>query len=93
MGYVLTPELVRAARGLLGWSQHDLASRAGINVKTINRLEAAAVPVSSSVSAKLQAVFSAADVQFIATNTDDGTVDGLGVRKRPLHSHLGIKVL
>jgi transcriptional regulator with XRE-family HTH domain len=32
---------IKAARALLGWSQEDLAKRAGISVPTVKRLEAA----------------------------------------------------
>jgi len=32
---------VRAARALLGWSQGDLAERAGISKQTVNRFESA----------------------------------------------------
>jgi transcriptional regulator with XRE-family HTH domain len=32
---------IKAARALLGWSQEDLATRAGVSVPTVKRLEAA----------------------------------------------------
>ena len=32
---------IKAARALLGWSQDDLAARAGVSVPTVKRLEAA----------------------------------------------------
>ena len=32
---------VKAARALLGWSQDDLAAKAGVSVPTVKRLEAA----------------------------------------------------
>ena len=35
----LTGPQVRAARGLVGWSQTDLASAAGIGLATVQRLE------------------------------------------------------
>ncbi len=36
---VVSPELCRAARGLLGWSQQELASRAQVARKTIADFE------------------------------------------------------
>ncbi|WP_186178595.1 helix-turn-helix domain-containing protein [Burkholderia gladioli] len=35
----LTPELVRAARNLIRWSQHDLAAKAGVAVSTVADFE------------------------------------------------------
>jgi transcriptional regulator with XRE-family HTH domain len=32
---------IKAARALLGWSQEELAARAGVSVPTVKRLEAA----------------------------------------------------
>jgi transcriptional regulator with XRE-family HTH domain len=37
---VVTVEQLRAARGLLGWSQSELTARAGLSVPTVKRLEA-----------------------------------------------------
>jgi transcriptional regulator with XRE-family HTH domain len=37
---VITIEQMRAARGLLGWSQSELAKRAGLSLPTIKRVEA-----------------------------------------------------
>lgn len=36
----MTPEQSRAARGWLGWSQRDLASRANVALNTVNEFEA-----------------------------------------------------
>ncbi|HEY8611242.1 MAG TPA: helix-turn-helix domain-containing protein [Roseomonas sp.] len=38
---VPTPAQLRAARGLLGWSQTDLAEAAGVSLRTIKSLELA----------------------------------------------------
>ena len=35
----ISVEQLRAARGLLGWSQSDLAARAGLSLPTVKRLE------------------------------------------------------
>lgn len=39
---VITGVHLSSARGLLRWSQHDLANEAGVNVGTIRRMEGAA---------------------------------------------------
>lgn len=36
-----TPAHLRGARGLLGWTQADLAARAGVSLRTVKVLEAA----------------------------------------------------
>ena len=35
----ITPQACRAARALLGWSMRDLASRSGVSLGAVNRLE------------------------------------------------------
>lgn len=37
---LLTPAQLRAARGLLGWSQAELAAAAGVAMRTVRRMEA-----------------------------------------------------
>ena len=37
---MVTPGQCRAARGLLGWSQEELARRAGVGIVTVYQLEA-----------------------------------------------------
>src|SRR5436190_1753530 len=37
---MITPAQCRAARGLLAWSQQDLANEAGVGVVTVHQLEA-----------------------------------------------------
>lgn len=67
----------RAARGLLGWSQIDLAEEAGIAVRTLISFEKGErVPRSSSLNA-IRATLEAAGVEFIAENGG-----GAGVRLR-----------
>lgn len=93
MRYPLPPELVRAARGLLGLSQQELALRVGTSLKTISRLESGNSPPSRKLNEALHSVFAAADVQFTAANTDSGDLDGVGVRRRPTLPHQGVKIL
>lgn len=36
---MVTPAQIRAARGLLRWSQKDLSQKSGVSLRAINRLE------------------------------------------------------
>jgi transcriptional regulator with XRE-family HTH domain len=75
---VMTIEQLRAARGLLGWSQSELAARAGLSLPTVKRLEAGFGPhVSNEARAKLQRAIEAAGIEFIDENGG-----GLGLRFR-----------
>jgi transcriptional regulator with XRE-family HTH domain len=65
-----------AARGLLRWSQPDLASAAGISVSTIKRLEADK-PVTAANRRATLAALEAAGVEF--TNGDE---PGVKLRKK-----------
>ena len=75
---MITIEQLRAARGLLGWSQTELAMRAGLSLPTVKRLEGGFGPrVSVEARAKLQEALEAAGVEFIDENGG-----GAGVRFR-----------
>jgi transcriptional regulator with XRE-family HTH domain len=75
---VITIEQLRAARGLLGWSQTELASRAGLSLPTIKRIEGEFGPhVSDEARAKLQKALEVAGIEFIDENGG-----GAGVRFR-----------
>jgi transcriptional regulator with XRE-family HTH domain len=75
---LITIEQIRAARGLLGWSQTELASRAGLSLPTVKRLEAGFGPrVSDEAREKLQRALEAAGIDFIEDNGG-----GAGVRFR-----------
>jgi len=75
---MVTVEQLRAARGLLGWSQSELAARAGLSLPTVKRLEAGFGPrVSDEARSRLQRAIEAAGLQFIEENGG-----GLGVRFR-----------
>ena len=71
------PQL-RAARGLLGWSQAELAARAGLSLPTVKRLEGGFGPrVSEDAKVKVQKAIEAAGIEFLDENGG-----GLGVRFR-----------
>jgi transcriptional regulator with XRE-family HTH domain len=80
IGYfsVITIEQLRAARGLLGWSQTELASRAGLSLPTVKRIEGGFGPnVSDEARAKLQSALERAGIKFLEENGG-----GIGVRFR-----------
>jgi transcriptional regulator with XRE-family HTH domain len=77
---VLTIAQLRAARGLLGWSQSELAERAGLSVPTVKRVEAGKGPrVSDLAREKLRTALENAGVEFIDEN---GGGSGVRLRKR-----------
>ena len=69
-----TLEQIRAARALLGWSQHDLADKAGLSQTGIARIENGTNQPNSKTIQKIETAFDAADVEFLGSN---------GVQKRP----------
>ena len=75
---VIGVEQLRAARGLLGWSQSQLANRAGLSLPTVKRVETGKGPhVSDEARYKLKNALEAAGVVFIQENGG-----GVGVRLR-----------
>jgi transcriptional regulator with XRE-family HTH domain len=69
---------IRGARGLLGWSQTQLASAAKLSEPTIKRFETGrGAKVSEVAVGKMRAALEAAGVEFIAENGG-----GAGVRLR-----------
>lgn len=73
---MISLEQMRAARGLLGWAQADLASRSGVSLPTIKRMETVGPGRSSADTVyAVQRALEAAGVQFIPENGG-----GAGVR-------------
>lgn len=73
---------VRAARGLLGWSQSDLAEAANLSLPTIKRLEredGAGPSVSDDVRTAVEIALQKAGVEFIPEN---GGGAGVRMKKR-----------
>lgn len=73
----MTPAQCRAARGLVDWSQADLASAANVGLSTLRNFEAGrSVPMANNLTA-IRAALEAAGVIFVAENGQ-----GPGVRLR-----------
>jgi ribosome-binding protein aMBF1 (putative translation factor) len=77
---LLTSAQIRAARGLLDWSQKDLAEATKLSVQTIKRMEGDRGPEASTeanVQAVRRALESAGVIFLEAKSNEDG---GAGVR-------------
>ena len=75
---MITIQQIRAARGLLGWSQTELANRAGLSLPTVKRVEAGTGPrVSDEARTRIQKALEAGGTEFISENGG-----GPGVRLR-----------
>ena len=73
-----TAEQLRAARALLGWSQSDLAKRAGLSLPTVKRVEGdLGIRVSDQARGKLRRALETAGIVFLDENGG-----GVGVRFR-----------
>lgn len=75
---ILHGEQIRAARGLLGWSQADLSEKAAVGLTTIRRFEAITGQVSGTVDsvARIYAAMENAGVVFLSADKHGG----VGVR-------------
>lgn len=70
-----TPEQLRAARAILGWSQDEVAIQIDASSKTIRRAEKGAATVSTETVKAIRTALENAGVEFIAENGG-----GAGVR-------------
>ncbi len=68
---MLTPEVCRAARGLLNWTLRDLAQAAGVGIVTISAFERGR-PAYESTKAKLAAAFEREGVELILEEARTG---------------------
>lgn len=75
----ISPGQCRAARGLLGWSQDDLAEMSGVSKRTIARFELDGPPPYKRTLNALHSCFGEAGIEFIAEN---GEGAGLRLKKR-----------
>ncbi len=77
---MINPAQCRAARGLLAWSQQDLANAAGIGVVTVHQLEAGTSTPRRATLEVIKRAFEDVGVAFIDENGG-----GPGVRLRKGH--------
>ena len=72
---------LKAARALIGWSQEELASAAGVSIPTIKRLEAREGELAGrqSTADKIHYALEAAGIEFIDEN---GGGPGVRLQKR-----------
>ena len=71
---MITKAQLRAARGLLGWSQERLAKSSQLGIATIKRMEGERGPLRSSAEnvLKVQQAMEDAGIFFIDQNEDAG---------------------
>jgi predicted transcriptional regulator len=76
---MITPEQCRAARGLLDWSQQDLAEKAAVGIVTVRQLEAGAHEPRRATLDVIKRALESAGIEFIEEN---GGGPGVRLRKR-----------
>lgn len=93
MATLLTGDLIRAARGLIGLSQTVLAEKAGLTQKALSEFEIGKKPITAKANEKLRRVFDEHQVQFIAANIAESRIAGAGVRWKTDHLYTDIKII
>ncbi|MGO8103241.1 multiprotein-bridging factor 1 family protein [Rhizobium leguminosarum] len=93
MTTLLTGDLIRAARALIGLSQVELAKKAGITQKALGEFELGKRHITARANEKLRRFFDERQVQFIAANIEDSHIEGAGVRWKPKQPNSGIKTI
>ena len=76
----ITGAQMRAARGLLRWSQGELAKAAGVSPETVKRLEALDGPVSTTTNTA-RAITSALEAAGVLLVHENGEGPGVRLRK------------
>jgi transcriptional regulator with XRE-family HTH domain len=78
----ITTAQIRGARGILNWSQSDLAERTGISATSIGSIENGQSTPRANTIATIQRAFENAGLEFIG-------LDGLKVRSGDVHTYSG----
>ena len=71
---LLTPQQVRAARGLLGWSRRELSIISCVSHNTIKALELGQTDPRRSTLLKLSRTFGLHEILFVTGAAGDGVV-------------------
>lgn len=79
---LLTPAQCRAARGLLDWSQPDLAKQSGLHVQTISNFEADTGTPTKTTLEKFSTAFERHGIEFIG-------VDGVRLKQDVIRKYEG----
>jgi transcriptional regulator with XRE-family HTH domain len=72
---------IRAARGLLKWTQGTLAAKAGVSIVTLNMIEGETVRPRKNTLASIQQVLENGGIEFIG---DEDTGCGVKFQRRPV---------
>jgi transcriptional regulator with XRE-family HTH domain len=76
---MVTPSQCRAARGLLGWSQQELAGHARVGIVTVHQFETGISQPRRATLELIRRAFERAGVEFIDEN---GGGPGVRLRRR-----------
>ena len=78
---MVTPGQCRAARGLLGWNQQELARNARVGIVTVHQLETGVSQPRRATLDVIRRAFELSGVEFLDEN---GGGPGVRLRKRQL---------
>ena len=80
---MITAGQLKAARGLLGWSQHELSKVAGVGISTVKRMESRDGPIGGYADNvwKIERALEEAGIIFIDENDSGGV--GVRLKKGP----------
>jgi predicted transcriptional regulator len=67
-------KMIQAARGLLGWSQQELADKAIVSVSALGRLETGAVDPRSSTVVAVRDALEKAGIEFVVQGDAMGVI-------------------
>jgi DNA-binding XRE family transcriptional regulator len=71
---LITAAQIRAARGLLNWSQSHLAQEAGIARRTVNAAETETAETKAETIDKITRVFRSNGIRFVSSEAEEGVI-------------------
>jgi ribosome-binding protein aMBF1 (putative translation factor) len=69
---LITARQIRAARALLAWSQQDLADRADLSRRVVNRIEGEVADSFATSLRKIETALVEAGITLLPANSDEG---------------------